>query len=345
MRVSYLRHGTRAWIAGRIVVGLVCVVALSIVGFVAGLLTGPYILPHLDINVYLFEPQTRVYYWAFLCALGFGLVGVAVLLAITDNDRMFDSSPRRRNHTGLTLLVGLLMLVSLPALFAWAAAFSRKESATRNQCVNNLKQIALALYAYHDEFGRLPPAYVPDENGRPKHSWRVLILPYLIKNDAPGPAEMKRIYEAYDFSEAWDGPHNRQLASRMPLVYGCGADPGRRASNTSYLLMTGEHSAFVGSPSVKLDDIRDGKANTILVVEAGNSGVNWMEPKDYPIDQLRFGQKDTPGLKMGGNHPGGANAAFADGSVRFLHEKGGTNAMLKELGTIDGGEKVDLDRW
>jgi prepilin-type processing-associated H-X9-DG protein len=241
--------------------------------------------------------------------------------------------------------VGLLMLVSLPALFAWAAAFSRKESATRNHCVNNLKQIALALYSYHDEFGCLPPAYVPDENGRPKHSWRVLILRHLIKNDAPGSGETKRIDDSYDFSEPWDGPHNRRLASHMPLVYGCGADPGRRASNTSYLVVSGEHSPFAGSRSIRLDDIRDGKANTILVVEAGNSSINWMEPKDYPIDQLKFGSKEAPGPKMGGNHPGGGNAAFADGSVRFLHEKRATNAILKAIGTIDGGEKVDLDQW
>ena len=235
MRVSHLRRGNRARI------GVVCVVALSIVGFVGGLLTGPYVLPDLDINVYLFEPETRVYYWASLCALGFGLVGAAVLLAIADNDRMFDSSPRRRSHTGLTLFVGLLMLVSLPALFAWAAAFSRKESATRVHCVNSLKQIALALYSYHDEFGRLPPAYVPDENGRPKHSWRVLILPHLLKNDAPGSDEMKRIYASYDFSEPWDGPHNRQLARRMPLVYGCGADPGRRVE---HVVSDGHRRAF-----------------------------------------------------------------------------------------------------
>ena len=110
-------------------------------------------------------------------------------------------------------------------------------------------------------------------------------------------------------------------------------------------MVTGEHSAFVGSRSVKLDDIRDGAANTILVVEAGNSEINWMEPRDCPIDQFRFASKDVPGPKLGGNHPGGANAAFADGSVRFLHEKQGTNAMLKAIGTIDGGEKVDLDRW
>ena len=32
---------------------------------------------------------------------------------------------------------------------------------------------------YHYECGSLPPAYIADEHGRPLHSWRVLILPYI----------------------------------------------------------------------------------------------------------------------------------------------------------------------
>jgi len=37
----------------------------------------------------------------------------------------------------------------------------------------------LALFNYHDDYGSYPPAYIADESGRPMHSWRVLILPYL----------------------------------------------------------------------------------------------------------------------------------------------------------------------
>jgi hypothetical protein len=36
---------------------------------------------------------------------------------------------------------------------------------------------------------------------------------------------------------------------------------------------------------VRFDEIRDGNSNTILVIETGNSGINWMEPRDYPIEQ------------------------------------------------------------
>ena len=37
----------------------------------------------------------------------------------------------------------------------------------------------ITLQDYEQEHGCFPPAYVPDENGRPMHSWRVLSLPYL----------------------------------------------------------------------------------------------------------------------------------------------------------------------
>ena len=35
------------------------------------------------------------------------------------------------------------------------------------------------MHNYHDEHGSFPPAYIADASGKPMHSWRVLILPYL----------------------------------------------------------------------------------------------------------------------------------------------------------------------
>src|SRR5260370_743998 len=56
---------------------------------------------------------------------------------------------------------------------------SSREPARRSQCKNNLKQIGLALHNYHDVYGSFPPAYFVDASGKPMHSWRVLILPFL----------------------------------------------------------------------------------------------------------------------------------------------------------------------
>ena len=35
------------------------------------------------------------------------------------------------------------------------------------------------MQSYHQKHGCFPPAYIADENGKPKHSWRVLILPFM----------------------------------------------------------------------------------------------------------------------------------------------------------------------
>jgi hypothetical protein len=172
----------------------------------------------------------------------------------------------------------------------------------------------------------------------------VLILPYLAKAGG-GEGELKQLYESYDFSEPWDGLNNRKLAHRMPLVYGCGDDPGRRVSTTSYLVVIGEHSAFPGSRLIKLDDSRDEKSRTILVVETRKSGINWMEPRDYPIEELRFEAGKANERQIGGNHPGIAPALFADGSVRSLTENELKFGAVKAFATIDGREKLDPVPW
>lgn len=77
-------------------------------------------------------------------------------------------------------LVLLLLLVFLALLLPVSCVVC--ESARRAQCANNLKQIALALHAYHDRYGCLPPAVVRDPQGRPMHSWRVLLLPFIEYN-------------------------------------------------------------------------------------------------------------------------------------------------------------------
>src|SRR5207248_11120546 len=65
---------------------------------------------------------------------------------------------------------------ALPALMLPAVQQAR-EAARRTQCSNNLRQIGLALHNYAQVYGSFPPAFVADEEGKPMHSWRVLILP------------------------------------------------------------------------------------------------------------------------------------------------------------------------
>jgi hypothetical protein len=201
--------------------------------------------------------------------------------------------------------------------------------------MNNLKQIVLGLHNYHDAYGCLPPAYIADDNGKPMHSWRVLLLPFV---------EREKLYKQYRFDEPWDGPNNGSLAARHPqiLCYDCPSE--YPAPMTSYVAVVGPGTAWHGAKPRCFDDFADGLDCTIMVVEVANSGIHWMEPRDLDFATLPMVVNPPEGfLGISGNHVfKGANVAFADFSVRFLKEDLPAQT-LRALLTIDGGEKVNLD--
>jgi hypothetical protein len=102
---------------------------------------------------------------------------------------------------------------------------------------------------------------------------------------------------------------------------------------TAFLLPVGPDTIFPpGKPGVGFEEITDGAANTILVVEAKRN-VPWTKPEDLSVTPDR-----EPG-RLGWFNPDGFHAAYADGSVRFI--EAGTNAKaLYNAFTRAGGETV-----
>lgn len=219
---------------------------------------------------------------------------------------------------------GILLALLLPAVQ------SAREAARRAQCTNNLKQIALAMHNYHDANGCFPPAYLADEDGKPMHSWRVLLLPYL---------EQQALYDQYNFDEPWDSPANQWIANTVVPVYCCPSIPNP-TSQTCYAMIVGPGTISDGTSCTSMRDITDGTSNTLMIVEATSAGIGWTEPRDLDATSITFQVNEPMGGEIESSHPGGVNCAICDGSVQFLSDFTDPEE-LRAASTIAGGEAVD----
>ena len=196
-------------------------------------------------------------------------------------------------------LVGLLIALMMPhnTCCNWPAA-------RRSQCVNNLKQIALALRNYEEVYKALPPEYTVDARGRPLQSWRTLILPYL---------EQGELYRTIDLSKPWDDPVNARARETVVPVYQCPAAEGL-ANRTTYLAVAGPHGCFQHGKPRRLAEITDDHELTLMLFEAGEKdAVPWMAPVHVVESMvMRVG----PNRRL--SHAGGMNVCFVAGNVGFL---------------------------
>lgn len=261
-----------------------------------------------------------------------GLFAGALVVGFWSIVYLSDSRPR-----GLAIAAGFALILCCFCCLLLPAVSSAREAARRMSCSSNLKQIGLALHNYHDTHGRFPPAWLAGENGKPMHSWRVLILPYIESSD---------LYAQYDFNEPWNGPNNSKLASRMPRSYLCPSHDDS-APYCSYHVVTGPAASFRGAEPRDLGEFTNGTHRTVLSMEDSSRRVHWMEPRDITYEQaLAAFQYD-----LGSTHRrqdffweyyGGRNVLMADGSVHFLYGplplksvEGLLNVQREQQGPVD----------
>ncbi len=134
---------------------------------------------------------------------------------------MMSAPPRKVGFTLVELLVviaiiGILIALLLPAVQAARA------SARRAQCLNQMKQIGLAILNYESQHQLLPPVVTnsnpyaadtgtcssrtrgpyPKRYGKFNHSILTFILPFI---------ERQSVYDAIDLRQNWDGFTNRRI--------------------------------------------------------------------------------------------------------------------------------------
>jgi len=283
---------------------------------------------------------------AFGAILALFTLGLLVRALVITLRTVFVCDPSLTIRTRLREIAaafGICLLCALITVWAMLPASGvAREAPTRSQCMNNLKQILLAMHNYHDKYGCFPPAHTVDATGRPLHSWRVLVLPFL---------EHQALYDSIRLDEPYDSPHNRAVFDAvesgnerprsMPDVFWCPSDR-KNHTETNYVMVVGPHTISNAPKCVRLKDIADGASNTIAVVETYDSGIRWYEPRDLSAEQMSFKINDPEYVGIGSRHPGGANVALCDAAVRFLEETLDPE-VVRALTTINGGEKLPPD--
>jgi hypothetical protein len=257
------------------------------------------------------------------------------------------------------IVIVLLMILSVAGLIL-PGIYKVREAAARMSCSNNLKQLTLGLSNYQDYYSQYPMATVPDTDLPPEKrlSWVVDIYPSFVQSSP-------RVL--FDRTKPWDAEvnHNPQYESTVkvprggevgtvrvlvcpanevpigpelsPMHYPGIAGVGEKAAS---LPLTDPRAGFFGHErKITLDDLTDGTAMTLMLMEAADGGP-WTAGGPGTVRGLVPGS--GPYLGEGGqftsNHVK-INAALADGSVRPFSSSVSPR-VIEALATIAGGEKV-----
>jgi hypothetical protein len=194
-------------------------------------------------------------------------------------------------------------------------------------CDNHLKQIGFGLLQYEDRYGALPPAYTVDADGKPLHSWRTLILPFM---------EQEELYKQIDLSKPWDDPANMAAFDISLRIYRC---PNAKCppNHTTYLAIAVPGGCFRPGEPRALSEIAHPNSTLMVTEVDAQEAVPWMSPLDATE---RCVQK--LGTKAMLPHPGGAEVLRVDGSV--FHMRAGTKPeIIRALITIDSQDDTILE--
>jgi prepilin-type processing-associated H-X9-DG protein len=258
-----------------------------------------------------------------------------------------------------------IALIAFVLTLAISVAGAR-EAAQREKCVNNLKQVGMALSNYQTAFGSFPPATVGDTAlpADRRLSWTVTLFPFITQG----------LNVIIDLMKSWDSPTNlRPLfrhssmggppdyttpAMQCPDFFECPSHhvpPSSSApASIGYVGISGLGTDAVKLPAdhpragvfgydrvTKMEDITDGASMTMILAETATASGPWIAGGPATVRSLDPSRQPYIGeaRQFGGTHRGGANVLLVDGSVRFISQTIDPK-VFEALSTIAGGEEL-----
>lgn len=220
-------------------------------------------------------------------------------------------SPARRGFTLVELLVVIAIIGVLIALLLPAVQQAR-EAARRSQCLNNLKQMGLAVHNFHDTYGELPPSRI----AYGYMGWVALTLPFM---------EQTNLYDQIDLIEdykdqtaevqqtgvaAYVCPSRHKLGDLTTNVEAINGDSTDNGAVWSYASCDGD--------SGDNSRIRQPTSTGMLIVANGNqngykSRTNFAAVTDGLSNTIMIGERHVPLTKLKQEQSNGSDGPLLSG--------------------------------
>jgi prepilin-type N-terminal cleavage/methylation domain-containing protein/prepilin-type processing-associated H-X9-DG protein len=250
---------------------------------------------------------------------------------------------RRSGFTLIELLVVIAIIAVLIGLLLPAVQKVR-EAAARTQCLNNLKQLGLAMHTYHDANKSFPSGYLNQTSPQYPATPSFLFRRSAVAKNAPY-VEQSNLYNALDMTiplyQDTAGtvfPQNQFGVAQTVKLFLCPSDqytvasPGFGPTNYVACLGSGANGGtrtagdgiFYNNSSVRMTEITDGTSNTAMMSEQilgpGGAAPTSAAQVDVRLHyaSLRVRQPVTDALCQGATvWLSDRGARWADGEVQY----------------------------
>lgn len=188
----------------------------------------------------------------------------------------------------------------------------------------------------------------PDTDAKPLWSWRMIVSSYECNEQWEKHDDMNPEFPYWvgfpfpRFWESWDSEVNRICANDPEPDLGhhvCGFGSGK---NTNLVAIIGPGTAFGDGKTTPMN-LKDCEPDMILIVESRNSGIHWMEPRDFDIRTMPRTINAPDGSGIAGHTNRGFHVMFADGQVwRIEHTV--PFEELEKFFTLDSAKQYDREK-